>query len=167
MSPWLIATTNISLLKKVSRSAMFLDYQACLRILKTSFPNVNIDSCCQAQIKLGQSIYQTLNRENDPCRPGSVTHCKEKCRWPTTRFSKKPNWDHGEHGVFVMIGKRTIIGGDFHEVENDHGERQHHLQAALCMWVDWSYHHDLGPMESMPIRACCREEIFSKTDRFW
>ena len=114
---------------------------------------MNIDSCSQAQIKLGQSIYQTLNRENDPCRPGSVTHCKEKCRWPTTRFSKKPNWDHGEHGVFVMIGKRTIIGGDFHEVENDHGERQHHLQAALCMWVDWSHHHDLGPMESMPIRA--------------
>jgi len=35
----------------------------------------------KAQIKLGQSIYHTLNTESDPCRPGSVTHCKEKCRW--------------------------------------------------------------------------------------
>ena len=47
-----------------------------LRILKTILAILYH----QAQIKLGQSIYHTLDRATDPCRPGSVTHCKEKCR---------------------------------------------------------------------------------------
>ena len=45
-----------------------------LELLKT------LSILSQAQIKLGQSIYHTLDRATDPCRPGSVTHCKEKCR---------------------------------------------------------------------------------------
>ena len=101
-------------------------------------------NCYQAQIKLGQSIYHTLNRASDPCRPGSVTHCKEKCRC-FQLLKRNPIWQVLKRNQFLQE-KSTFDNkskwsplwwrsGHLIQVENDHGERQHHLQVALCMWV--------------------------------
>ena len=101
-------------------------------------------NCYQAQIKLGQSIYHTLNRASDPCRPGSVTHCKEKCRC-FQLLKRNPIWQVLKRNPFLKE-KSTFDNkskwsplwwrsGHLIQVENDHGERQHHLQVALCMWV--------------------------------
>lgn len=49
-------------------------------IITKFFPLKTYTCPRQAQIKLGQSQYCTLDSPEDPCGSGSQTQCKEKCR---------------------------------------------------------------------------------------